>query len=49
MDTIYFSLKDDVLKDRLDIVEGSFSVPDKPGLGVEVDMDKIEKYSLLSD
>jgi glucarate dehydratase len=30
-------------KDPLKIVDGKITVPEKPGLGVEIDMDKIEK------
>ena len=39
-----FPLAEDVLVDDLAIEDGSFTVPDGPGLGVEVDFDVIEAY-----
>lgn len=34
----------DLLKERIKVVDGYMQVPDKPGLGVEVDEKEIEKY-----
>jgi len=39
-----FLLAEDILVDDLAIEDGSFTVPDGPGLGVEVDMGVIEAY-----
>jgi L-alanine-DL-glutamate epimerase-like enolase superfamily enzyme len=43
-DTVYYGWKDSVLADPLEIKSGSMSVPNGPGLGVEVDETKIEEY-----
>ena len=37
-------LHDDILTERLRVVDGMLVVPSAPGLGVEVDRDKIERY-----
>lgn len=42
-----YPLAFDVLDDQLDISEGIFSVPDGPGLGVEVNMDVLEGYEYI--
>jgi glucarate dehydratase len=34
-------------REPLEIKEGSISVPDKPGLGIEIDMDQVEKANKL--
>lgn len=39
-------IADDVLTEPLDIKDGHAEVPDGPGLGVELDEDKTEKYSV---
>jgi L-alanine-DL-glutamate epimerase-like enolase superfamily enzyme len=39
-----FPLAEDILVDDLDIADGRMTVPDGPGLGVEVDMDVLEAY-----
>ena len=36
--------KHDLLKKRLEVEDGFMTVPDKPGLGIEVDEKAIEKY-----
>ena len=38
-------LSDDILKSNLKFEKGCLEVPDKPGLGVELDWDKIRKYA----
>lgn len=43
-DTCYHGLVDDVLAAKLEFANGRIKVPDGPGLGVEVDEAKIEKY-----
>jgi len=47
VDTHYIHLGDDLLKQRIEIRGGKVALPDRPGLGVEVDEDKLEKYSRL--
>ena len=43
-DTCYHGLTDDILTEPLTFENGSIRVPTEPGLGVEVDEDKIEAY-----
>ena len=45
LDTIYQHHADDVLKERIIFKDGKADVPTAPGLGVEVDLDKLETYS----
>ncbi len=45
-DTCYHGLVDDVLAEPLVFRGGRIAVPDRPGLGVEVDEDKLERYSI---
>ncbi|MEM2011597.1 MAG: enolase C-terminal domain-like protein [Nitrososphaerota archaeon] len=47
IDTHYMHLLDDVIKSRVEIINGRIKVPDDPGLGVEIDYNKIEKYQAL--
>lgn len=47
IDTHYVHLTDDVLKHRFTFENGELQVPSGPGLGVDVDEDKISKYSEL--
>ena len=42
----YGQLQDDVLTDPLEIVNGMIAVPQSPGLGVEVDRAKVERYQI---
>ena len=44
IDTIYQHHADDILKERLVFKNGRASVPSGPGLGVEVNLDKLEQY-----
>jgi len=44
LDTIYQHHADDILKDRIVFDGGHATVPTGPGLGVEVDLDKLETY-----
>ena len=43
-DSVYYGWDDYVVQSPLDATTGSIRVPDGPGLGVEVDWAKIEKY-----
>jgi len=40
----YHQLQDDVLVEPLEIVDGMMAVPQGPGLGIEVDRAKVERY-----
>lgn len=43
-DTTYYGLEDDVITERLAIDHGTIAVPNKPGLGIEGDPDRIARY-----
>jgi L-alanine-DL-glutamate epimerase-like enolase superfamily enzyme len=45
-ETSYHHLQDDLLTEPLDIADGIFTVPQGPGLGVEVDRAKVERYQV---
>jgi L-alanine-DL-glutamate epimerase-like enolase superfamily enzyme len=45
-DTVYYAWEDDVLAEPLTIEDGAMPVPQDPGLGVEVDRAKLEKYRI---
>lgn len=45
-DTAYHNWEDDVIKNRFDVEEGAIEVPDEPGLGVTVDLEKLETYRI---
>ena len=40
----YHQLRDDILRERLEIIDGMMTVPQGPGLGVAVDRAKIDRY-----
>ena len=42
----YHQLYDDVLAEPLEIVDGMMAVPQTPGLGIEVDRRKVERYQV---
>jgi L-alanine-DL-glutamate epimerase-like enolase superfamily enzyme len=42
----YYQRHDDLLVESLEIHHGMMSVPQAPGLGIEVDRGKIEKYQV---
>jgi L-alanine-DL-glutamate epimerase-like enolase superfamily enzyme len=37
-------LRQDLVKEDLQIVDGKVAVPDKPGLGIELDMDALKRF-----
>jgi L-Ala-D/L-Glu epimerase / N-acetyl-D-glutamate racemase len=43
-DTTYYGLEDDILTERLKIERGTIAVPDKPGLGIEIDPQRLARY-----
>jgi L-alanine-DL-glutamate epimerase-like enolase superfamily enzyme len=45
-ESAYHELSDDVLTDRLELVDGMVAVPDGPGLGVEIERRKLERYQV---
>lgn len=45
-DTTYYGLVDDILTDRFQIAAGTIAVPTAPGLGIDVDIEKLLKYQL---
>ena len=46
IDCEYSYLDQDIITERLPIVEGAMGVPTGPGLGVEVDLDKLEAFRI---
>lgn len=45
-DSTYFGLKEDITVEPLEIVRGKIAVPDKPGLGIECDPEKLKRYAV---
>lgn len=45
-DTTYFGLEDDIITEPFQIEQGMIAVPSRPGLGIEVDLEKLRKYRL---
>lgn len=45
-DSTYYGLEDDFIVEPLEIRNGMIAVPDKPGLGIEGDPEKIERYRI---
>jgi L-alanine-DL-glutamate epimerase-like enolase superfamily enzyme len=43
-DTTYYGLVEDIVTIPFQIESGTISVPDRPGLGIEVDPEKLRKY-----
>lgn len=42
----YHRLHDDILVDSLEVTDGMIAVPQGPGLGIEVDREKLERYQV---
>lgn len=45
IDSMYYLIADDIITERHPLSDGALPVPDKPGLGVEVDIEKLERYA----
>lgn len=45
-DTAYFGWEADVIEEPFTLDEGHMTVPDAPGLGINVDMDTVDKYRI---
>jgi glucarate dehydratase len=43
-DCTYYGLEDDVIASPFEIERGRLRVPEAPGLGIDVDLDKVRKY-----
>ena len=43
----YHQLEDDILHEPLEIIDGMITLPENPGLGVEVDRAKVERYQVV--
>jgi len=48
IDSLYYLMEDDLITERLTIKDGKIRLPDGPGLGVELDREKFEKYAALN-
>ena len=46
-DSVYDAWEEDILEEQLTMEDGSIVVPDGPGLGIDVDEDKIEEYRIV--
>ena len=45
-DSAYHHWEDDIVEERFTVDDGAIAVPDGPGLGVEVDLDKVQQYRI---
>ena len=43
-----FPIAQEILKEPLDISKGNLTVPDRPGLGIEINENIIEKYPYIA-
>lgn len=48
IDSMYNLLSDDIVTERIAFRNGCFALPDGPGLGVQLDLDKLAKYEALN-
>ncbi len=49
IDSHYHHLIDDVISDPFEYQDGGMAPPDKPGLGIELDPEKMDRYSRVYD
>ncbi|RKD86291.1 mandelate racemase/muconate lactonizing enzyme family protein [Halopiger aswanensis] len=45
-DTTYYAWEEDILEEPFALADGRMTVPDAPGLGVDIDLDAIEKFQV---
>lgn len=45
-DTTYYGLEDDIITERFSIERGTIAVPNKPGLGIEGDPERLAQYEV---
>jgi len=43
-DTTYYAWEDDIIEEPFEVADGCMTVPDDPGLGIDVDLDAVEEY-----
>jgi glucarate dehydratase len=48
IDSMYYLLQDDILTERIPFEDGALRVPQGAGLGVEVDLDRLEHFARLN-
>lgn len=46
-DSVYYAFEDKLLRNAFEFKDGSIKVPDRPGLGVEVSMEKLANYKTI--
>ncbi len=46
MDSTYMAHQDDILTEKIVVKDGNYLVPELPGLGITVDEEKVEKYTV---
>ena len=49
IDSLYYLLQDDIITEPIPFQGGHFGVPSGPGLGVDVDPQKLEHYAGLNE
>jgi L-alanine-DL-glutamate epimerase-like enolase superfamily enzyme len=45
-DTTYYAWEDDIIADPFSVTDGSMTVPNEPGLGIDIDQDAVNKYQV---
>ena len=45
-DTTYYAWEDDIITDPFSVTDGTMTVPDEPGLGINIDQDTIDEYQV---
>jgi len=45
-DTTYYGLEDDIITEGFQIERGTIAVPQRPGLGIEVDPERLQRYKI---
>lgn len=45
-DTTYYAWEDDVIADPFSVTDGTMTVPDEPGLGIDIDQDTVDEYQV---
>jgi L-alanine-DL-glutamate epimerase-like enolase superfamily enzyme len=47
-DSTYYGLQDDIITVPFEIKDGHIAVPEAPGLGIDIDQDKLNRYTIES-
>ena len=45
-DTTYYAWEDDVIADPFSVTDGTMTVPDEPGLGIDIDQETVDEYQV---